>query len=178
MSNAAVTKVPLSERINLRALVFAGVVLLLVGWPIYTYVSEVVSHGIHDRGGYKEVDLKAIGNFEMDPSNGSLRDVPPEYRALDGQKVLLKGEVFAPHEVSNIRQFELVYSIAKCCFGGPPKVQERVFAYVPNGKEFKYAGEGYHEVLGTLHVTMKKDDQTGQVTEVYRLDADSVKPAK
>jgi hypothetical protein len=168
----------LSERINLRAIIFAGVVLLLLGWPVYTYLSETISGGIHDRGAYKEVDLKALGFFEMDPSNASLKDVPAKYRQLDGQKVLLKGEIFAPHEVSSIKQFELVYSIAKCCFGGPPKVQERVFAYVPGGKTFEYAGEGYHEVMGTLHVTMKKDDQTGMVTEVYRLDAESVKPVK
>ena len=77
-----------------------------------TYVSETISHGIHDRGGYKEVDLKALGFFEMDPSNATLKDVPPQYRALDGQKVLLKGEIFAPHDVSNIKQFELVYSMA------------------------------------------------------------------
>src|SRR5438067_13238224 len=96
MSNAAVTKPPLSERINFRAIIFAGVVLLLIGWPVYTYISETITHGIHDRGGYKEVDLKQMGFFEMDPSNASLKDVPPQFRALDGQKVLLKGEVFAP----------------------------------------------------------------------------------
>lgn len=176
MSSASAIRAPFTERVNFRAIIFAGVVLLLLGWPVYTFVSETLTHGIHDRGNYKEVDLKALGFFEMDPTEGSLKDVPPEYRNLDGQKVLLRGELYAPQEVRDITQFQLVYSIQKCCFNGPPRVQERVFTTVNKGKSFKWSGDGYHEVMGTLHVTMKKDDKTGLITEVYRLDADSVKP--
>ena len=33
--------------------------LFLIGWPAYTYLDEVITGGIHDRGGFKEVDLKA-----------------------------------------------------------------------------------------------------------------------
>lgn len=171
-------KAPITDRINLRALVFTVVVLFLVGWPVYTFLAEYLTGGIHDRGAYKEVDLKAMGFFEMNPANATLNDIPVKYRGLDGQKVMLKGEIFSPQQVSDLTEFQLVYSIQKCCYGGPPKVQERVFATVAKGKPIKYAGDGYHTVVGTLHVTMKKNPVNGEITEVYHLDADSVEPTK
>jgi hypothetical protein len=172
----APAKIPLSERVNLRMIGFAAVILFLLGWPLYTFVSEYVTGGIHDRGSYKEVDLKALGFFEIDPATATTNDIPPRYRALDGQKVKLSGEVFSPYEAGGrIGGFTLVYSIAKCCFGGPPKVQERVFATVKNGKTVKFAGDGYHDVIGTLHVTMKRDEKGG-LTEVYHLDVDQMEP--
>src|SRR5438552_3722537 len=98
MDSAATVKAPLSERVNLRIVFFAALILFLLGWPVYTFVSETLTHGIHDRGSYKEVDLKALGFFEMDPSSATAKDVPKQYRDLDGQKVLLRGEVFSPYE--------------------------------------------------------------------------------
>jgi hypothetical protein len=177
----ASVKPPLSQRFNLRILIFAGVVLFLLGWPVYTFLSETLTHGVHDRGSYKEVDLKALGNFDFDKESGKVTDVPAAYRALDGQKVLLTGEIYAPHEAGpNVSEFELVYSIQKCCFNGPPRVQERVFSTVKKGKKVDYRGEGYHKVLGTLHVTMKQDKlpsgEAGPIVEVYHLDVDSIEP--
>jgi hypothetical protein len=179
MDNATSIKAPLTERINLRMILFAAIVLFLVGWPIYTFLSETLTHGIHNRGSYKEVDLKAMGFFEFDPTNASLKDVPPQYRALDGQKVQLSGEVFSPNVArGELSEFTLVYSIQKCCYGGPPKVQERVFATVAPGKSVEFTDATYHDVVGTLHVTMKRDEQKGEVVEVYHLDVDSMKPSK
>jgi hypothetical protein len=179
----APTKLPLSQRINFRIIIFSGIVLFLLGWPVYTFLIETFTHGIRDKGSYKEVNLKAMGYFEFDRDNGTINDVPKEFRALDGQKVLLSGEIFAPREAGpNVEQFELVYSIQKCCFNGPPKVQERVFATVSkNNKNVHVRGDGYHKVMGTLHVTMKRDKlpsgELGGVTEVYHLDVDSIEPS-
>ena len=172
-------KLPLSQRINFRMLIFAGVLLFLLGWPVYTFLSETLTHGIHDRGSYKEVDLKAMGNFNFDEATGKLTDVPREYRNLDGQKVMLQGQIYDSREAGpGITEFELVYSIQKCCFNGPPRVQERVFAFIsPKTKRIKYQGDGEHKVLGTLRVTMQKDQKSGIIVEVYRLDVDSVEPA-
>ena len=35
--------------------------------------------------------------------------------------------------------FQLVYSIQKCCFGGPPRVQERVFVNAPASKPVPFS---------------------------------------
>jgi hypothetical protein len=172
--------VPLTERVNIRMLVFAGIVLFLLGWPIYTFLSETLTSGIHDRGSYKEVNLKALGQFDFEPSGGTVADVPSQYRALDGQKVLLEGEIYDPQEAGkDITEFQLVYSIQKCCFNGPPRVQERVYCTVPNGK-LERRGTGYHKVLGTLHVTLQRvklKDGRSEVVEVYHLDAVKVEPS-
>ena len=175
MSNSAAAKVPLSQRVNLRIVAFIAVIALLVGYPVYVLISEQVTGGIHHTGGYVETNLKAMGNFQFDGSSGTIEDVPAQWRELDGKKLSLVGEIWAPNEASNeIRNFELVYSIAKCCFGGPPKVHERVFCKVPDGKSISYEG-GFYNVKGTLHVSVKKEG--GAVSSVYTLDVESATPA-
>ena len=173
----AAGKRPLSERVNVRMLVFAGVILFLLGWPVYTFLSETLTHGIHNRGSYLDVDLKAMGQFDFDRDGGTLKDVPPQYQALDGKRVVLEGEIYDPTEAGAITSWQLVYSIQKCCFGGPPRVQERVFCTAPAGKTF-HGGDGYNKVSGILHVTLKHtkmpDGSVGPVEEVYHLDVDSV----
>ena len=168
-------KLPLSQRINLRVIVFAAVILGLVGWPIYTFVKQALTHGIEDYGSYKKVDLKAMGNFLIDNyATATLNDVPKQYRELDGQKIELAGEIYAPNETGQrLHEFELVYSIQRCCVNGPPLAQERVFARVPNVKGLPLPdGSGYARVTGTLHVTMHRE--AGQVTKVYEMDVDKI----
>src|SRR5256885_7327181 len=83
-------KEPWTSKVNFRMLAFAGVLLLLIGYPIYVYVDSVVSGGIHDVGnGYKEVDLKAMSVFPFDQINGTIDDIPQKWRALDGKKVVV-----------------------------------------------------------------------------------------
>jgi hypothetical protein len=154
--------------------IFIVVIGTVVGWPVYVLISEQVTGGIHRSGQYYETNLKAMGNFTFDGANGTINDIPEQWRALDGKKLSLVGEIYAPNEATNeLHRFELVYSIAKCCFGGPPKVQERVFCVVPNGKTAEWQGGGvYYNVKGTLHVNIKKE--AGTVTAVYVLDVESV----
>src|SRR6185437_16986448 len=103
-------KVPLSERINLRMLVVFGVIMLLVGYPVYTLISEEVTGGVHHSGQFYTVNLKAMGNFSFDENNGTINDVPQQWRDLDGKKLSLIGEIYAPTEASDqIHRFELVY---------------------------------------------------------------------
>jgi hypothetical protein len=165
----------LTERINFRILIFSGVVLFLLGTPIYIYLKESLTGGIEQVGDYTKVNLKAMGNFVFDQNDGTLDDVPQKYRELDGRKVLLEGEIWAPNEAgATMSQFELVYSISKCCFGGPPKVQERVYAKVPVNMEVPNLTWHYARVLGTLHVDVKKE--AGQITSVYTMTVEDIRP--
>jgi hypothetical protein len=166
--------------VNLRIPLFASIALLVVGWPVYSYVSEAWTGGIHDRGAYKEVDLKAMGYFRLDPYSPSIRDVPARYRRLDGQKVLLTG-LIQPHAQAgeNISEFTLVYSEVSCCVGsGPPLVQEQVHSTARAGARLRYRKPGYYHVLGTLHVAVRTDESNGVATEVYAMDVDSIEPIK
>jgi hypothetical protein len=154
---------------------FLLVVLALVGYPVYVFVEAAVTGGIRDRGDYKEVDLKAMSLFHFDQNTGTIDDVPDKWRALDGQKVKVVGEMWQPYSAGNlVGRFELVYSIAKCCFSGPPQIQHFVQCLVSPGKTV-----GYHtgpvEVTGTMHVKVTRDE-AGKITGVYHMEVESVRP--
>jgi len=171
----AATKVPLSERINMRLVIFSAVMLLVIGYPIYLFVDEAVSGGIHDRGEYKEVNLQAMSTFSFDQQNGTIDQVPAKWRALEGKKVELIGEMWLGGSVADeTSRFDLVYSKTKCCFSGPPQVQHFVKATVVGGKRVPYY-DSQVRVLGTLHINVKKGE-AGNVESVYSLDVEKVEP--
>ena len=164
------------RRVSLRLVLLIGLVAAPFLYFGYVIVDQAVHKGVVDRGSYYDVDLKSLGYFPFDAANDDFNDVPERWRALDGKRVALVGEMYAGgSSAPAVSAFELVYSIQKCCFGGPPKVQERVFARVPNnGKATHYAQ--MVRVVGTLHVQAKRDE-TGQIVSIYELDVESVDPA-
>ena len=161
--------------VNVRLLVF----LLVVSAPFLLIIGSAVRHsvtgGVTDRGGYKEVDLKSLGNFPFSTVDGRLEDVPQRFRELDGQKVLLRGFMYAPENAgSRGRKFQFVYNVANCCFNGPPQVQERVFGYAKDDVEL-FNESVFAEVTGKLHVRLVKDASTGQITSLYDMDVETAK---
>jgi hypothetical protein len=173
MDTASAAYIPLSERFNFRMIGFGLVVLLLLGYPMYVYVDSAVSGGIKETGeGYKAVELQAMSSFLFDQNNGTIDDVPAKWRALDGQKVILEGEMWQPMSAGDrLGSFELVYSISKCCTTGPPQIQHFVHSKVVNGKNVDYYS-GLVRVRGTLHVDVKRAE--GKVVSVYELDVEDV----
>jgi hypothetical protein len=161
-------------RITPRIVVFLAVIAVLVGYPVYVYVDSVVSGGIKSHGEYKEVDLKAMSLFPFDQTAGRVEDIPQKWRELDGQKIVVEGEMWDPLSAGNqVVAFQLVYSIAKCCFNGPPQIQHFVQARTLQGKNVGYY-TGPVRVKGTLHVRVVRDD--ARITGVYHLDVESVEP--
>jgi hypothetical protein len=167
---------PLSERINVRMIVFAAVVLFLIGMPLYVFLHAAMTGGITHHANFSEVDLKALGSFPFVETRDGLNAVPPQWRALDGKRVELDGQIYCPNEAGDtMSRFELVYSIQVCCFGGPPKVQERVHGIVPKDMRVPNLHNGSAKVWGILHVNPIKDE-LGTVVSVYQLDVDRVQP--
>ena len=164
---------PLSERLNLRLWIFLAIVAVPFGWAMWMVFGQDV---ITKHGDYYAVDLKGMGNFPFDARRDDERVIPKDVRALDGKKVRFEGEMYAPSEASQyVHDFQLVYSIVACCMGGPPKVQERVFAFVPESKRIgNYSGQQV-TCTGTLHVKVVKDN-TGETVSVFTMDVDDVKP--
>lgn len=159
---------------NARMIVFGLVALTLIGFPAYVFLDEKLSGGIKSRGDHFEVSLKAMSSFEMDQNNGSDSDVPQQWRELDGKKVVLEGEMWIPDNASaQVGQFELVYSIAKCCFSGPPKIQHFVLCTPAAGSQVDVYS-GLVRVTGTLQVKVQRSE--GKVTRVYRMAVERVEP--
>lgn len=167
-------KIPFRERFNFRIILFVVTLGAIVGFPVYLFVDSVVSGGVKDRGDYKEVDLKAMSDFPFDQNRGTIEDVPQRWRELDGERILVTGEIWAPNSNSpRLNHFEVVYSIAQCCFSGPPQIQHFVEATVPEGTVPYY--RGLVKVLGRLRVEVERDE-TGRVARVYRMEVERVEP--
>ncbi len=170
------SKPPVTSRVNVRLVVLMSVVAVPFLYFLFIIVRQAVTGGVIDRGTYVEVDLKSLGYFPFDPAKDTLDNVPERWRQLDGKRVLLEGEMFTQDSASDrVRDFQLVYSIQKCCFGGPPKVQERVFVHVPDEAGVpNYTYRGLVRVLGKLRVNLKKDQ--GQASSLYEMDIESIEP--
>ena len=163
---------PLSERLNLRLWIFLAIIAIPFLWAMWLIFG---ADTITKHGDYYAVDLKGMGNFPFDSKRDTEKAIPKDVLALNGKKVVFEGEMYAPNEASTyVHDFQLVYSIVACCMGGPPKVQERVFANVPEGKRIRnYSGQQV-TCTGTLHVKVVRDP-TGEAVSVFTMDVDDVK---
>jgi len=162
----------------IRVGLVGALVLALIGYALKVTYESVIQGGVVASGNHFNVELKQMSNFEMVQFNGTTADVPERYRQLDGKDVMLEGEV-APGGMSAgdlTRQFSLCYSVAKCCFGGPPKVQHFVLCQPVDGKPMpNYEGAGPVKVYGKLSVKVIKDE-TGKISSLFQMAVDRVEP--
>jgi hypothetical protein len=94
---------------------------------------------------------------ELQPADGDPADaVPDSALLLDGRDVLLKGYMYPGKQQQGIVQFLLVRDQGDCCFGGNPKITDRVLVHLadPGGIEFsprlkKIAGRFHVRPVGT-----------------------------
>ncbi|HET6252400.1 MAG TPA: hypothetical protein VFE47_32235 [Tepidisphaeraceae bacterium] len=160
------------KRVNFRLIAFLVIVSAIPIAIISAKVNSDFHAGIEHNGNLAIVNLKALGYFPFDQVNGSINEVPHKWRNLDGQKVQLDGFMWSGMSAAGqLRDFQFVYNIQKCCFNGPPLVQERVFAHVVHGRDVTYYGD-FCRITGTLHVKIKKDE-SGTILSVYTLDVDN-----
>src|SRR3954451_6632795 len=159
--------------VNWRVVIVLSVVAIPFLWIGYMLVSQLVTGGVSRHGDYYAVDLKALGNFSFDQTAGTVADVPERYRQLDGKKVQLEGFMYSPQSAGDRgTEFQFVYNVTKCCFNGPPLVQERVYGRVKDSKDVPiYDMYTFARVTGTLHVRVNHDE-VGGVHSVYDIDVD------
>ncbi len=158
-----------------RMAVIVAIPLLIIGAMLHAFLEPDVK----DLGnGWKAVDLKWMSSFNFPQASGTMADIPQDRRELDGQKVVLYGEIWQPNEAGNgkLDSFQLCYSITKCCFAGPPQVQHFVQAVVP-ADVTAYSYPNLVKVSGILHVKAQYDAEAKKVMKVYSLDVAGVEPA-
>jgi hypothetical protein len=166
-------KPPIGQRINFRMLTIILVFAFLVGYPVVTFIKAQMNHGVEHDGDLFRVDLKSMGNFVFDGTAGTIDNIPAQFRALDGKEVALEGFMWTGNSSApKVPSFQFVYNVTKCCFSGPPLVQERVFAYVPDHEQVEYHNDECR-IIGTLHVKVEKDD-AGKISSVYTIDVKRV----
>jgi hypothetical protein len=165
------------RRINVRLLMFLTAVALPLLWYGYVLADQLIYHGIKPHNGYIEVNLRTLGCFAFNPNTDGLEQVPPRFRALDGKRVVLQGTMYDMNVARDkIARFQFVYNVQICCLGGPPQVQERVFARCRPGQEVTYYDGRPVNLTGILHVKIERDPEYHTVLAVYELDVESVDP--
>jgi hypothetical protein len=132
-------------------------------WLSYTYATEVPEWA-------SRVDYEAL---QPDPDRP--REIfPPSVAALDGQKIFIKGYVYpGSKNMDNIRQFILCRDKGDCCFGGNPKLTDRILVTLNGGLRLSYSQKLFR-VAGTFHLRpAEAQGLAGGV--IYHLDADYLK---
>ena len=101
--------------------------------------------------------------------------VPPSALELEGKKIFIKGYVYPGRQKDGIRQFLLVRDQGDCCFGGNPKLTDRIQVTLEDPLVLSYAPR-LHHLGGTFHVEPQDKAIDGAVGGVfYHLKADYLK---
>jgi len=87
--------------------------------------------------GFVRLDYGMLQPLPGDPPDA----IPDSARAMDGRNVLLKGYMYPGKQQRGIVQFLLVRDQGDCCFGGNPKITDRVLVQMndparPQGIDF------------------------------------------
>jgi hypothetical protein len=100
--------------------------------------------------------------------------VPPSALELEGKHVFIKGYLYPGREKDGIKQFLLVRDQGDCCFGGNPKITDRIQVTLAGPLRVSYQTRLF-KVGGKFHVA-PMDQATGGAKGgvFYHLDADYV----
>lgn len=94
--------------------------------------------------------------------------VPPSATELHGERVFIKGYVLAGTRKDGIRTFILVRDQGDCCFGGDPKLTDRILVQLKGGQAFTYTDK-LQKLAGRFQIRPGRAvDVAGDV--VYQID--------
>jgi hypothetical protein len=111
------------------AAIVAAIISLAGGlaWQSYVYATELPP-------GFVRLNYALLQPLDGDPPTA----VPETALTLNGRDVLLKGYMYPGKQQQGIAQFLLVRDQGDCCFGGNPKITDRVLVRLadPRGIDF------------------------------------------
>ncbi len=111
-------------------------------FAVYVYMTEVPA-------GYTRISYR-----QLQPEDGVADQVyPPLAEQLNGKKVFIKGFVFPGPQKQGIQTFLLVRDKGSCCFGGNPKITDRIQVTLAN-QRLKF-NSGTFKVAGIFRLEQK-----------------------
>jgi hypothetical protein len=129
----------------------------------YDFVTEVPD-------GYERISYSEL---QPDPAVAG-QQLPPSALELEGKKIFIKGFIYPGRDKDRIRQFLLVRDQGDCCFGGNPKITDRIQVTLVDPLRLTFQSR-LHKVGGTFHVAPVNTAVGGAKGGVlYHLDADYV----
>lgn len=125
-----------------RAGLYSSLMCLIVGfaWLSYVYSVEVPE-------GYARISYEDL-QPDLDKSR---KPVPDTAVALDGKNVFIKGYVYPGRDSEGIREFLLVRDQGDCCFGGQPKITDRIQVKLADPERLTFRSS-LHKLAGTFRI--------------------------
>lgn len=115
-----------------------------LGAFVYEYVTELPP-------GYERLGFQTLQQDERDPAAWQ-----EKLKALDGKKVFIKGFALAGNENAGIVNFILCADQGDCCFGGNPKITDRVLVQLTDTTGITYT-KNLQKFSGTFHYRPTKN---------------------
>lgn len=111
------------------AAIAVSVVMLLggLGYQAYVYATELPP-------GFERLNYAMLQPLPGDPPTA----VPDSALEMSGRDVLLKGYIYPGKQQQGITQFLLVRDQGDCCFGGNPKITDRVLVTLKDSKGISF----------------------------------------
>ena len=129
----------------------------------YEFVTEVPD-------GYDRITYAELQPDESVPG----QQVPPAAMQLEGKRVFIKGFIYPGRDKDGIEQFLLVRDQGDCCFGGNPKLTDRIHVKLLPPLKLRFQSR-LHKVAGTFHVSPSDTAIDGAKGGVfYHMEADYV----
>jgi len=129
----------------------------------YEFVTEVPD-------GYDRITYAELQPDESVPG----QQVPPAAMQLEGKRVFIKGYIYPGRDKDGINQFLLVRDQGDCCFGGNPKLTDRIHVKLLPPLKLSFQSR-LHKVAGTFHVSPSDTAIDGAKGGVfYHMEADYV----
>ena len=144
-----------------RGVAIAGMILSFsllvasVSVASYVYATEVPR-------GYERIFYS-----QLQPEEGKIgQKIPPLAEDLDGKKVFIKGYVFPGKQRQGIKTFLLVRDKGDCCFGGNPKLTDRIQVTLADPERLRF--DPYlHKIAGTFRLVKDPGQAIDAGGEVY-----------
>ncbi len=105
------------------------------------------------RVSYDDLDLLKVLNMEPVPED-ALKHFPSWLKALDGQRVRLRGFMYPTFQATGIDQFVLARDNQICCFGRNPKVYDLVSVQMRDNVTTDYIQNRPFDVVGTFRIDL------------------------
>jgi hypothetical protein len=105
------------------------------------------------------------------PTESAFSTIPPEIRALHGQRVYVDGFMMPLDYDGGVRMFVLNASYDMCQFGAPSIPNQRIDVTMTKDRRTVYVHTPIR-VFGTLEVGEEFD--RGQLVSIYRMKADGI----
>ncbi len=145
-----------------RAGLWLSLVFLVVGPArlAYVYATEVPP-------GYERL---SYAELQPDPEQPG-QQVPPTALEMEGRRIFIKGFIYPGRDKDGIRQFLLVRDQGDCCFGGNPKITDRIEVTLVDPLRLTFTPR-LHKVGGTFHVEPSATTMGAKGAVFYHLKAD------